>query len=127
MTIVCKIPSLLAVYNVTWTRNGNALNLAEEAFEIAEHNLLKVRDMNVSSNEYKCMVYESSSDESPLASSPLMVYKYSKLYFNIKCYLACNNRAYLHTKFGLIFELLISITFKALKACYGNFHATLIN
>ena len=93
MTIVCKIPSLLAVYNVTWTRNGDALNLAEEALETAEQNLLKIRDMNVSSNEYKCMVYESSSDESPLASSPLMVYKYSKLYFNIKCYRACNNRA----------------------------------
>ena len=79
MIIVCQILSSLAVYNVTWTRDGDALNLAEEGFEIVEYNLLKIKDMNASSNEYKCMVYENSSDESPTTSSPLMIYKYSKL------------------------------------------------
>ena len=79
MTIVCQILSSLAVYNVTWTRDGDALNLAEEGFEIVEYNLLKIKDTNASSNEYKCMVYENSSDESPTTSLPLMIYKYSKL------------------------------------------------
>lgn len=86
MTIVCQIPSSLAVYNVTWIRDGNALNLAEEGFEIVDYNLLKIRDMNASSNEYKCVVYESSSDESPTTSLPLMVYKYSKLNLYNKSY-----------------------------------------
>ena len=80
MTIVCQIPSSLKVYNITWTRNGITLNNAMEGFEIVEYNLLKIKGMNVSSNEYKCMIYKNSSDESPTTSPPLVVYKYSKLF-----------------------------------------------
>ena len=80
MTIVCKIPSLLEVYNVTWTRNGTAISLGTEDVEVAEYNLLKIRDMDVSSNEYRCMVYKNSSDESPIISASLIIYKYSKLF-----------------------------------------------
>ena len=78
MTIVCQISSSLKVYNVTWTRNGTAIGLSMDGTEIVEYNLLKIRNMDVPSNEYKCMVYKNSSDESPTASSPLVVYKYSK-------------------------------------------------
>ena len=34
------------------------------------------------------------------------------------CDWACENRAYLHTNFGLIFELQFTITFKLLKIHY---------
>ena len=79
MTIVCQIPSSLKVYNVTWTRNGTAIDLSTEGIEVVEYNLLIITDMHVSSNEYKCMIYKNSSDDSPTTSSPLVVYKYSKL------------------------------------------------
>jgi len=64
---------------VTWTRNGTFLNIATEDVEEIEYNLLKINEMDVFSNEYKCMVYKNSSDESPTISSSLIVYKCSKL------------------------------------------------
>ena len=82
MTVVCKIPPLLEFYNVTWTRNGTVISLATEGVEVIEYNLIKIRDMNVSSNEYRCVVYKNSSDESPIISSSLVIYKYSKLLFS---------------------------------------------
>ena len=81
MIIVCKIPSsVLKVYNVTWTRNGTAISLATENtdHEVVEPNLLQIRDMDVSSNEYRCVVFKNSSDKSPIVSPPLVIYKYSK-------------------------------------------------
>ena len=78
MTIVCQIPSSLTVYNITWTRNETVLNITAEGFEVIEYNLLTIRAMDVPSNEYKCMVYTNISDQSPIISSPLLIYKYSK-------------------------------------------------
>ena len=89
MTIVCKIPSSLAVYNITWTRNGTAIGLSTEYVEVVEYNLLKIIGMDVVSNEYRCMVYKNSSDESPTISSPLVIYKHSKLCNNCKSTVAC--------------------------------------
>ena len=81
MTIVCKISSsMLKVYNITWTRNGTAISLAAEDIEVVEPNLLKIRDMDVPSNEYRCVVFKNSSDASPIVSPPLVIYKYSKLF-----------------------------------------------
>ena len=81
MTIVCKIPSsLLKVYNITWTRNETAISLATEDtdHEVVEPNLLQIRDMDVPSNKYRCVVFKNSSDKSPIVSPPLVIYKYSK-------------------------------------------------
>ena len=89
MTIVCKIPSSLAVYNITWTRNGTAIGLSAEYVEVVEYNLLKIIGMDVVSNEYRCMVYKNSSDKSPTISSPLVIYKHSKLCNNCKSTVAC--------------------------------------
>lgn len=81
MIIVCKIPSsLLEVYNVMWTRNGTAVSLATEDIEVVEPRLLKIRDMNPPSNEYRCVVFKDSSDVSPTVSPPLIIYKNSKLF-----------------------------------------------
>ena len=80
MTIVCQIPSNLQVYNVTWIRNGTIIGSATEDTEVVGYdaNLLTIRRMTAILNEYKCLVYKSSSDESPAISPTLMVYKSSK-------------------------------------------------
>ena len=45
----------------------------------------------------------------------IYIYIYIYIYINMyKCDRACDNRAYLHTTFGLIFEFLFTITFKIL-------------
>ena len=88
MTIVCQIPSSLTVYNITWTRNETVLNITAEGFEVIEYNLLTIRAMDVPSNEYKCMVYKNISDQYPIISSPLLIYKYSKyLRYRNSCFL----------------------------------------
>ena len=80
MTMVCLIPTSLEVYNVTWTINETAINLATEDIEAVQYNLLKIRRMNVSSNYYRCVVYRNVSDKSPIISPALVVYKQSKLF-----------------------------------------------
>ena len=80
MTLMCNIPSSLEVYNVTWTKNDTAISSDEESFEVVEYNLLKIRDMDVLWNEYRCMVYKNSSDELPTISPSLVVFNYSKLF-----------------------------------------------
>ena len=79
MTIVCKLSPSLNIYNITWTRNGTTIGLSAEDIEVVEKNILKIKGMDVSSNEYRCMVYNNSSDKSPIMSSSLMIYKHSKL------------------------------------------------
>ena len=79
MTIVCKLSPLLQVYNISWTRDGTTIGFSAEDNEVVENNLLKIRGMDASSNEYRCMVYKNSSDKSPIMSSSLVIYKHSEL------------------------------------------------
>jgi len=78
--MVCRIPTSLEVYNVTWTINETAINLATEDIEVVQYNLLKIRRMSVSSNYYRCVVYRNVSYKSPIISPALVVYKQSKLF-----------------------------------------------
>ena len=80
MTIACRIPTSLEVYNVTWTMNETAINSATEDVEVIQYDLLKIRRMGVSSNYYRCVVYRNVSDKSPIISPPLVVYKRCKLF-----------------------------------------------
>ena len=56
----------------------------------------------------------------------LNIFKCFDEYVDI-CDQACKNRAYLHIKFGLFFDLQLAITFTMLKLSGRNFYAILIN
>ena len=43
------------------------------------------------------------------------------------CDWACKNRAYLHIKIGMFFELQLAITFKIIRLCHWNIYAILTN
>ena len=48
-------------------------------------------------------------------------------FMGIKCDRACENRAYTHTKFGLIFEFQLTISFEVQMLLQSNLHALLSN
>ena len=68
---------------------------------------------NIEHNRSKMRVLQHTIIGKPTIQSYCLVPNYAKLVFKIIiCDQACENRAYLHMKFDLIFQLQLTISFK---------------